>query len=262
MNLSLINLPANPMPHSLPCLALSSLLAWGTLFTPASAAERTAVKYKFNVPPSADLFYSIKAKQSGLTVEGDALLQWHAANGKFSAITETRAMLVGKILDARSEGAIDDYGLAPVTFTEKRFRKPQTTVSFNRQTKTISFTQSARTYPIKGGEQDRASMIWQLIAVARAAPAKFKAGSEWTFFVAGQRDAEPWAFKVIKQEKITTPQGDMSALHVLRKPPPDSQGQQLDIWLAPSLDWYPVRLRFTDSDNEFVEQTLQKVTKK
>lgn len=252
----------NPISHSLPCLALFSLLAWGTLITPAAAAERAAVKYRFKIPPSADLAYSIKAKQSGLTIEGDALLQWQAANGKFSAATETRAMLVGKILDARSEGVIDNYGLAPLTFTEKRFRKPQTTVTFNRQTATISFTQSARTYPIKGGEQDRASMIWQLVAVARGAPAKFKAGSEWTFFVAGQRDAEPWAFKVIKQEKITTPLGDLNALHVSRKPPPGSQGQQLDIWLAPALEWYPVRLRFTDSDTEFIEQTLQKITRK
>jgi hypothetical protein len=44
--------------------------------------------------------------------------------------------------------------------------------------------------------------------------------------------------------------------------PPDSKGQHLDIWLAPSMEWYPVRLRYTDSDTEFIEQTLQKITKK
>lgn len=189
-------------------------------------------------------------------------MQWHTTGNRFSIVTETRAALVGKILDARSEGVIGEYGLAPTIFTEKRFRKPQTTTTFDRQTRTISFTKSDQTYPIKGGEQDRSSAVWQLVAIARGAPAKFKPGSVWTFFVAGQSDAEPWAFKVVKQEQIKTPLGDMNAFHVIRLPAPDSKGQQLDIWLAPSLEWYPVRLRFTEADNDFIEQMLQKVSKK
>ena len=42
-------------------------------------------------------------------------------------------------------------------------------------------------------------------------------------------------------------------------PPPDSKEQALDIWLAPSKEWYPVRLRFTDNEDEFVDQTLQNI---
>jgi hypothetical protein len=250
------------MPPFFTRFAWSSLFAWSVLAAPALAAERNAIKYKFNLPPSADLTYSIKAQQSGLAINGDALVKWQTTNKTFSVVTETRAMLVGKILDAKSEGAIDEYGLAPAAFTEKRFRKTATTATFNRQTKIISFTESAQTYPIQGGEQDRTSVIWQLVAAARGAPAKFKAGSAWNFFVAGQRDAEPWIFKVIKQEKIRTPQGDISAWHLVKAPPPDAKGQQLDIWLAPALDWYPVKLRFTDADGEFIEQTLETISKK
>ena len=51
-------------------------------------------------------------------------------------------------------------------------------------------------------------------------------------------------------------------MHIFRAPPPDDQGQKLDIWLAPGQDWYPVRLRFTDPDGDFIEQTLDAVTKK
>jgi hypothetical protein len=40
------------------------------------------------------------------------------------------------------------------------------------------------------------------------------------------------------------------------------KGQQVDLWLAPSLDWYPVRVRFNDNDGDFVDQTLEKVVKK
>jgi Protein of unknown function (DUF3108) len=151
--------------------------------------------------------------------------------------------------------------LAPISFTEKRYRKPPTTASFNRDAKTISFTGSEQTYPIKGGEQDRASVIWQLISIARAAPVRFKTGSTWNFFVASRHDAEPWTFKVMKQERIKTPLGEVNALQVVRATSND-KGQQLVIWLAPSMDWYPVRLRLAESDGEYVEQTLEKISKK
>jgi hypothetical protein len=54
--------------------------------------------------------------------------------------------------------------------------------------------------------------------------------------------------------------GDIDTLHLVRMPPPDAKGQQLDIWLAPKLHWYPVRLRFDEGDGDFVEQTLEKIS--
>lgn len=233
-----------------------AMISWALIGAPATVA---ATKYKTNLPPSAELSYTIKAKQKGVPVEGEAVMRWTAGGGKFSVSNEARAMLVGKILDAKSEGAIDAYGLAPATFSEKRFRREKTTTSFDRTSNTISFTASSDSYPIQGGEQDRNSAIWQLISIARAAPAKFKPGSNWTFVVAGSRHAEPWTFKVVKREKLTTPMGELNALHVTRMPQPDDKDQQLDIWLAPSLEWYPVRLRFSDDNGDFIEQTLQKV---
>lgn len=229
---------------------------------PAAANPVSNPKYKTNLPPSAELAYSIKAKQKGIPFEGDAVMRWNVSDGKFTASNEARAVIVGRILDARSEGAIDGYGLAPTVFTEKRIRRDRTTTSFDRTAMTIRFTASDASYPLQGGEQDRNSMIWQLIAVARAAPTKFRPGSSWNFFVAGPRDADPWTFNVSKQERIATALGQLNTVHVIRLPPPDSQQQKLDIWLAPSLEWYPVRLRFSDDNGDFFEQTLQKVGKK
>ncbi|MGZ5818557.1 MAG: DUF3108 domain-containing protein, partial [Burkholderiaceae bacterium] len=135
------------------------------------------------------------------------------------------------------------------------------TTTFNRGTKTISFTQSSETYPLKGGEQDRSSIIWQLISLARGTPQQFKPGSEWRFFVAGQRDAEAWGFKVVNEEKISSSLGEINALHIMRIPASEAKVQQLDIWLAPSLEWYPLRLRFTDPDGNTIEQTLENIAK-
>jgi hypothetical protein len=228
----------------------------------AGAAEHVAIKRPVDVPPSADLFYSIKARQKGFSLSGDATINWRVTDGKYSLRVETRAMVIGTILETRSEGLIDSFGVAPTRFYEKRFRKDPVTTTFDRGGKGITFSESRLVYPIKGGEQDRSSVTWQLISVARAAPDKFTPGSEWTFFVAGRRDAEPWTFKVVKPETIRTGLGPVEALHFVKLPPPDSRDQTIDLWLAPSHEWYPVRLRFTDNDDEFVDQTLEKLIKK
>jgi len=225
-----------------------------------AAGGHVSIKRAFSLPPSADLSYSVQARQRGMTLNGDSLTTWRVDGGKYTIAAETHVPLFGKIIEHKSEGAIDDYGLAPLQFYEKRFRKEPSTTTFRRDSKTIVFSESDDSYPLTGGEQDRTSALWQLLALARGAPGKFTPNSEWVLFVAGRRDAEPWSFKVVGREQVHTGQGDVSAVHLLKAPPPDAQGQQVDIWLAPALDWYPVRVRFADNDGDFVEQTLEKIS--
>ena len=248
--------------------SLKHLLAAGVLaatFAPAMAdapVDHPVIKRPYKLAPSADLVYSIKAKQRGIALSGESVSNWRAGDGKYSLLAETKAALFGKILEQRSEGTVDDYGLAPSQFVEKRFRKEAATTTFKRDSKTIVFSEGDDSYPLKGGEQDRNSTVWQLVSIARATPEKFTPGSEWSFFVAGRRDAEPWTFKVVKQETVATGQGLVEAVHLIKAPPPDKKGQQVDLWLAPSLEWYPVKVTFADEDGDYVEQTLQKVVQK
>lgn len=245
-------------------LAMAALNTAGALAAEPSVIVPVAPPVRaFKLAPSADLDYAIQARQHGFMLGGEALINWRAGDGKYSVQADTKSQLFGKILETRSEGTVDKFGLAPAQFTEKKFRKEATSTTFNRDAKTIDFSDGKQSYTIAGGEQDRASAAWQLTALARANPEKFVAGSAWSFFVAGPHDGDPWTFKVIKREKIDLggTLGTVDALHILRAPPPDDKGQALDLWLAPSLDWYPVRLRFTD-DDDFVEQRLTKITKR
>ena len=226
------------------------------------ASPKPTAKAKISFPPSADLSYSIQAKQKGMPIEGDAVMRWSMSGNTFSVSNEARAMIVGKILDTKSEGLIDANGLAPTSITEKRFRRPATTTSFDRSENRITFSSSDEQYPIQGGEQDRNSVIWQLAGVARGMPKKFKTDFVWKVVVAGQRDAEEWVFKVIGQDKIDTPLGELNSLHVQRVPTPDSKDQLLDIWLAPTLEWYPIRVRYSEDNGDYIEQTLQQLNRK
>ena len=249
------------MHNSLRTFCLGGLLATAMATTVASAVAAAGAR-PFDVPPSADLQYKISAHQKGISLTGDAVVNWRAGDGQYSVTSESHAQILGKILENRSEGAIDDFGLAPVSFTEKRFRKEQTVATFDRAAKSLSFNSGSKNYALTGGEQDRASAQWQLTALARAQPDKFSAGSEWRFLVAGRKDAEPWTFKVVKREKIATGLGQLDAVHLVKAPPANSKEQHVDLWLAPGHDWYPVQIRFSDEDGEFVEQTIEKITRR
>ena len=250
------------MRNILTVLAMAIVASTGAIAQAADTPAAPTVR-PFKLAPSADLDYTIEARQRGFTLPGEALISWRADTAKYSVQADTKSPLLGKIVENRSEGAVDNYGLAPVQFSEKKMRKQATNTAFNRETKTIGFTDGKLTYPLVGGEQDRASAAWQLVALARATPDKVVPGAAWTFFVAGTHNGEPWTFKVLKREKVTLggTLGEVEAVHILRAPPEGDKGQTLDIWLAPSLEWYPVRLRFTDND-DFVEQRLSKITKR
>jgi hypothetical protein len=240
----------------------AALLLAATVQGVWAADQHPAVKRPFDLPPSAELTYNLTARQRGFSLSGEALITWRVSEAKYVVVAESRVAMLGKLTENRSQGAIDSFGLAPAEFYEKRFRKDPTTSIFNHEARTLTFSEGKESYPLKGGEQDRASVTWQLVAEARAAGDKFKPGSTWPFFVAGRRDADAWTFRVAGREKVRTGVGEVDAVHVVREPMPEANGQTLDIWLAPSLDWYPVKLRFTDDDKDFVEQTLVKVTKK
>lgn len=257
MTTDLISRRAGALFVSAALLALPAALAMAA----DADAPHPVEKRAFNLPPSAELNYSIDAKQSGLDVKGQGLVSWSNTKTSYKVATETRAMLLGKILETSSEGSIDAYGLAPERFIEKRLRRDPSTTTFNREQNKITFTQSSDSFPLQGGEQDRTGITWQLVAVARANAQKMVKDSQWKFFVAGPRDAEQWTFKVVGREKIRTAQGETSVVHILRAPPPDDQGQKLDIWLAPSQEWYPVRIKFTDPNGDYIEQVLESVKK-
>jgi hypothetical protein len=241
-------------------LALTLALAAGGV--QAQSPDHPVAKRGYSLPPSADLVYSVKGSNHGLPLSGTGTVAWRQGDGKYTLVTEARSGLFGKVLEHRSEGAVDDYGLAPSTYYEKRIRKDPTTTTFDRQSKQIEFQGGEKTYPLKGGEQDRSSAQWQLVSQARHAPDQFKPGSEWAFFTAGRKDAEVWTFKVIGTETLQTGLGDIKAVHFVNEPPKRDNGQQVDLWLAPSLEWYPAKIRFVEENGDSFEQLLEKVNRK
>lgn len=237
-----------------------SLITAGLLL--ASSIASAQDKMTGNPPPSSQLQYRLRADIKGLSVEGQGQIDWQFDARQYRLIFDTSTQLTGQLMSEKSEGAIDRNGLVPANFVLKRMRKEPVAVIFDRRAGQINFAGDIPAHKIQGGEQDRLSVLWQLLSMARARPGSFTPGSTWKFFVAGHRGGEAWTFQVKDKQRLRTSLGEIDTLHLTHLPTDASGGRQVDIWLAPSQEWFPVRLRFTEPGGDSIEQTIEKITKK
>ncbi|MGZ3238222.1 MAG: DUF3108 domain-containing protein, partial [Burkholderiaceae bacterium] len=228
--------------------------------TPAASIDsRELVHYSINLPPSAELHYEVNALKKGIPLRGQSTVNWQSDGSQYRIDGATDIAEIGT-RSFQSEGMIDQSGIAPLLYTEKSSNKSATNTHFQRERNIISFSSSTVSYPRQGGEQDRASIIWQLAGIGRGMPEKFLTGADFEIFVAGVRDGETWRIHVIAEEEIDIPTGKISTWHLVRTPRPGTYEQQLDIWLAPRQAWYPVKLRYTQTNGDALDMSLIKVS--
>lgn len=234
----------------------SDIAASAATEIPAADTEPNSVHYNIDLPPSADLKYDVqKIPKEGAPMYGSGTISWHTDGSKYSVNGDFGILFI-TALRFQSTGTIEDTGIVPELYSEKRFRKAETNTHFHRERNTISFSSSTLSYPRSGGEQDRASIIWQLAGIGRGDSGKFAAGASIDLFVAGTRNAETWQILVIGLEEISIDGVSTQAWHLARAPRSGSHDQKLDIWLAPEQNWYPVRLRYTESNGDYLDMTL------
>lgn len=223
--------------------------------------EPETVRYTASPPPSATLEYNVQALSKGQTWHGTGVYRWAAADGGYSVTAEASIRIIFKIdaLNVKSQGVINDFGLAPVLYSEKKRNKSMTNTHFRHEERLISFSASEATYPYQDGAQDRASIIWQLAAIGRGDSSQIAPGAEFGIFVAERRDAATWHIQVIGEEEIDTPYDKLMTWHVRRAPRPGTYDQQLDIWLAPQREWYPVKVRYTEANGDYTELSLSDI---
>jgi hypothetical protein len=244
------------------------------LFAQASTLAQTQTW-----PPAAELRYQLKALQHSFPLKGEAVLKWtlqnettsSSAGWRYQIQSNTKVMLLGKILEANSQGRIDKNGLAPEKFTEKRLNKAEVQTQFNDASGLIHFGDGIDDARLPAGVQDRTSVTWQLALLARNAKQPWQAGDEISLPVSSRRDVEVWRFKVLAIEILPSALGELPVLHLSKiaskiASNTESDGnntkeQQIDLWFAPSLEWYPVKISFTDADGGHVEQTITQITK-
>lgn len=228
---------------------------------PDAAPRQGLRRYKVNLPPSASFDMTVdRVDADGTKWTGSATMTWHTDGSRYTASVEAGvSVLIARInaLVMRSEGEIDDYGIAPVRATEKRARRSETATHFNRADGTITFSASERSYPLLVGAQDRATVPFQLGGIGRADVNQF--GGDIDIQVGEEKEAIVFRFHLVGEEEIDTRQGKLVTWHLSRPPKPGSYSSGLDIWLAPGMNWYPVRIRNTEASGALTTLTVSNI---
>ena len=215
--------------------------------TPGAAQQGT----RFALLPSSDLvydtFYNGAQNQSGT-------LHWRTDGRHYSLLVSMPVPFIGTF-SYRSEGHIDDYGLAPDTYTETRGRRGESVSRFIREGDAphASFTRSPNDVPLAPGAQDRFSMIFQLASLVRADPSRYTPGVTRVFDVIDSNSAETWPIQTIGPDHTMLGTAQVETLHFMRLPRKPGDKRRIDVWLAPSMNWIPVRIMQTEPNGTQIE---------
>lgn len=218
-----------------------------------SATEITA----FKPPPAARMKYDVNGKTRHLNYSAWAELLWQSDGHRYDARLEVGAFLLGSRVQT-SSGALGAEGLMPLRFGDKS--RSELAAHFQRDKNIISFSANTPDVPLLKGAQDRLSVILQLSALLAADPTRYPTGTMLSFQTVSQREAEVWQFVVDKEEQLLLPYGDLPSLKLNRNPRKEFD-QRIELWLAPSLDYLPVRLRITNANGDSVDQLLRSLEK-
>ena len=72
-------------------------------------------------------------------------------------------------------------------------------------------------------------------------------------------DVANWTFFVFGDEAVATPLGTIHAVHLLRLMRRDTNDRELELWIALGRGGYPVRIRYTEPNESYVEFALTKI---
>lgn len=233
----------------------------------ASPANQTFV---LRLPPSAELKMDVSyTKVNASPTHGVGSITWNTDGTSYSATIEVGVDLLlttVNLLQMNSEGTINQLGLAPKINTDTRRNRAMTAIHFNHEEKSISFSSSNKTVPMEGGAQDAVSVLMQLAAIGNSDPSQMVAGKQIEIQVAEGRDAHTFSFQVLGEEQIESKleleSGKLTTIHLIRPPKPGTYNSTLEIWLAPTKNWYPVQIRNTESSGTVTMQNVVELKQK
>ncbi|MFA7279190.1 MAG: DUF3108 domain-containing protein [Sterolibacterium sp.] len=217
----------------------------------AEAAEAT-------LPRQGHIRFSISRGDQGFVV-GQSVHRWSHDGKRYalSSITETTGLAAlfkpARVLQS-SEGEIGPAGLRPNVFRTERDGISGEAASFDWTGMKLKLSAgSQREVALAGGAQDMLSMFYQL-GTAYTAAAR-ENNEPYVFMVATGRKFERYPFEVLREETLTTRQGEVRTVHLRTA----AEIEAIDVWLGLDLRGLPVKIRYTDRQSETFEQNVDEI---
>ena len=218
----------------------------------ATAAAASAVG-GFRPPVGARLRYDLQGIAKGFGYSAKAELLWQPDASQYESRLEVSHFLLGSRVQT-SQGQITSEGLAPRRFGDKV--RSEQAAHFQRDKGLITYSANTPDTPLLAGMQDRLSVFIQISGMLLADPQRWGTGVVMSFNTTGARDSEPWAFQVAGMEQLKMPYGNLEALRLVRQEQ-KQYDQRVELWMAPSMEHLPVRIRITQTSGDQVDLLLR-----
>lgn len=242
--------PKAAQPEAAAAAPASAPIAPAPAEAPNPRAAQAAPAVIVSVLPSTRLHYELQAQWRGISLGGRAELTWRHDGQAYEARLEASAPGRPSRVQ-RSVGRVTAQGLAPDYFSDKS--RSEKATHFDREKNRLVFSNNRPEAPLAEGMQDRLSVVLQLASLVAGTPDKHVAGTTITVPTTGTGDAENWVFSVEGEEDLRLPGGNVRALKLQRLPRKEYD-QKVELWLAPRMDYAPVRLRLTNPNGDTVDQ--------
>jgi hypothetical protein len=210
------------------------------------AAQRT-------LPERLTLRYAVQAGDGGFGV-GQAFYTWQRRDGRYSLVSIARptglaALFVSGKLVQTSEGTITPHGLQPEQYWLARNERKQDMARFDWAQRRLVQAGSGVELPV--GSQDLLSFPFHLAMNVD------ESTREWTLWVSNGRKLRDYLFRNLGRERLSVGEGEVDTLHL--------QGSRsgegtLDVWLAPSRHWLPLRIRTLDHKGKVFMLSLEELS--
>ena len=205
------------------------------------------------IPAPTRLAFDVSGQAKKFAYNARAELLWQHDGSRYEARQEVSAFLVGSRAQ-RSVGAITAQGLLPEKFSDKS--RSEQAAHFDHAKGRATFSANTPEAAVGPGAQDRLSLFIQLGAMLAADPGRFVPGTQVTLTTVSARTADRWTFTVEGPETLDLPAGPTPALKLQRLPRKEYD-QKAELWVAPALNYLPVRIKLTQANGDFADLQLR-----
>ena len=205
-----------------------------------------------SIPSSVRLTYKMTGLSRGLNYHANGELNWLREANRYESSMVVSAFLLGS-RSMTSVGEVTADGLAPKRFGDKA--RNELAAHFDADKGKITFSANRPELPWQRGAQDRLSVFFQLAGLLAGQAGAVPTGTRIAIYTVGPRDADTWTFVIEDIEKLSLPMGEIQALRLTREPKREFD-QKIEAWFAPSMTYWPVRIKITQSNGDFVDQQL------
>jgi hypothetical protein len=242
---------ADPSPASSPSAAATPEAA------PSGSTEsaKPDPKPRDTWPADTRVSYEMRGFYRG-DVYGSAKVQWQRQQERYQVQLDMRMALLFQV-SMTSQGQVTASGLVPQAY-EERFLSVRRSVGFEEA---LLRLQDGRQLAKPAGVQDTASQFVELSQRFASGRQTLAVGEVVTVWLARPGGLDLWTYDVTELVGLQTPQlGLVQAFHLKPRPLAKPRGDIVaEIWLAPSLQYLPVRVRIALGGDNFVDLLMETI---